>query len=819
MATSEIQLQLRGMNCAGCVGKVEKALQAVDGVEAVAVHLPSQTAQVKGVAEFEALTMAVQHVGFEVIPPQANKTISIPTMNCAACVGKIEKALTDLQGIVATVSLPTKSVQLESHSAEVILDQLPSILQKLSVAGFAGTPIDDSHNSLEAQQQQQEKEQAERYRYLIRHTVIALLLGFPMMIYGMFIGEMTINSDAQQMGWGVAGLLTGALLATSGRHFFTGMWKALTHGYANMDTLVALGTGAAWLYSMIVVIVPEWLPSNARHVYFEASAMIIGLINFGHALELRARGKTSEAVKALIGLQAKTARVVKGEQERDVPIELVQKNDIIRVRPGEKIPVDGAVIEGQSFVDESMLTGEPIPVEKTVGTLVSTGTLNTSGTLLFIAQKVGNETVLANIIALVRRAQSSKMPIARLADKISAVFVPTVILIALVAGAIWFAVGPEPVMPHVLIIVTTVLIIACPCALGLATPMSVITGIGKAAQWGILIRQGEALQKASKLDTVVLDKTGTITIGQPEVTQIETAESYDDRRVIQLAASLEQGSEHPLAAAIVRYAQDQSIPLMKPETFQAVTGFGVSGTVDSHTLLLGNSQLMAQHNVECAALMDNAQSLAQQGRTPMFLAVDGQLAGLVAVSDPVREDSTAAIARLKKMGVNVVMITGDHPLTAEAIAREVGVDQFFAQVLPEQKAQHVQQLQAEGKLVAMVGDGINDAPALAAADVSFAVGSGSDIAIESASITLMRHSLHAVVDAIELSRATLKNIKQNLFGAFVYNTLGIPVAAGILYPITGALLDPMIAGGAMALSSITVVTNANRLRRLQRATG
>ena len=580
---------------------------------------------------------------------------------------------------------------------------------------------------------------------------------------------------------------------------------------------MALGTGSAWLFSMVVVLFPDWLPGSARHVYFEATAMIIGLINLGHALELRARGKTSEAVKRLLGLQAKTARVVRDGQEQDIPVEQVVKGDTIRVRPGEKIPVDGLVLEGSSYVDESMLTGEPIAVSKATGDGVTAGTQNKNGTVQFRAEKVGSETALAQIIALVKKAQSTKMPIARLADRISAVFVPGVILIAIVAAIVWYLFGPEPKIAHMLVVTTTVLIIACPCALGLATPMSVMVGVGKAAELGILIRKGDALQKASKLTTLVLDKTGTITEGRPAVTRFVAQQPHTEMELLTLAASLEQVSEHPLAEAIVQYGKDQQCLLTPVSDFQAVAGRGVAGRVDQRLVLLGNDKLMADNGVDTAALTTISEQLAQQGQTPMFVAVDGQLAGLIAVSDPVRTDSQSAIRRLHKQGIRVVMLTGDNKLTATAVARQVGIDEFYGDVLPVDKAGHVDRLQQEGQSVGMAGDGINDAPALAQADVGFAIGTGTDVAIESADVTLMRSSLHGVVDAIELSKATLGNIKQNLIGAFIYNTLGIPIAAGVLFPWTGMLLNPVIAGGAMALSSVTVVSNANRLRLFKRS--
>ena len=740
--------------------------------------------------------------------------LTLTGLNCASCVAKVEKALSSVAGVSAvSVNLADRTALVGGTAAT------QALLDAVEAAGFGAAAGGQTSTLADASQQleQQALEDRRRYRYLLTHTAVALGLGLPLMIWGMATGEMGVNNTQEQLAWGLVGILTGLVLLISGRHYFSGAWRAIKHGSTNMDTLVALGTGSAWLFSMVVVLFPFWLPATARHVYFEASAMIIGLINLGHALEVRARGKTSEAVKRLLGLQAKTARVVRDGQELDIPVEQVLKGDIIRVRPGEKLPVDGRVLEGNSYIDESMLTGEPMAVGKSVGDGVSAGTLNKNGTLLFSAEKVGSETALAQIIALVKKAQSMKMPIARLADRISAVFVPGVILIAIVAAVVWYLVGPEPKIAHMLVVTTTVLIIACPCALGLATPMSVMVGVGKAAELGILIRKGDALQKAGKLTTLVLDKTGTITQGRPAVTRLVAQQPYTEMALLTLAASLEQVSEHPLAEAIVQYGQEQQCSLIPVSDFQAVAGHGVSGRVEQRHVLLGNDKLMADHGIDTAALITVSEQLAQQGQTPMFVAIDGQLAGLIGVSDPIRSDSQSAIRRLHKLGVRVVMLTGDNQLTATAVARQVGIDEFYGEVLPVDKAGHIAQLQQGGQSVGMAGDGINDAPALAQADVGFAIGTGADVAIESADVTLMGSSLHSVADAIELSRATLGNIRQNLLGAFIYNTLGIPVAAGVLFPWTGMLLNPVIAGGAMALSSVTVVTNANRLRLFKRS--
>jgi Cu+-exporting ATPase len=539
--------------------------------------------------------------------------------------------------------------------------------------------------------------------------------------------------------------------------------------------------------------------------------MIIGLINLGQALELRAKGKTSEAVRRLLDLRAKTARVIRNGEEQDLPVEQVRKGDHIRVRPGEKLPVDGVIVEGSTRIDESMLTGEPMPVSKTKDDEVSAGTLNTHGSIIYEATRVGSETALAQIIKLVKKAQGSKPAIGRLADKISSVFVPTVMLVAIGAALVWYNVGPEPAVVHMMIAATTVLIIACPCALGLATPMSVMVGVGKAAEYGALIRQGEALQTAGKIDLVILDKTGTITAGHPAVTRIK-AVNGNENALLALAAGLEQHSEHPLAEAVLNRASDDDV---QPETvtgFKALNGKGVLGQFKGQTVRLGNRRWLEAEGIDVATLDSAALSITEEAGTPLFLATGDKVQGVIGVADAIKPDSEAAIRRLHDAGIKVMMVTGDIDATARAIATKTGIDDYRAEVLPENKAEVVSEMRGKGYTVAMVGDGINDAPALAAADVGFAIGTGTDVAIESAAITLMRGSLHGVPDAIEISRATVTNIKQNLFGAFVYNTMGIPVAAGLLYPVWGILMSPILAGAAMSLSSVTVVSNANRLR-------
>lgn len=724
---------------------------------------------------------------------------------CASCVGKIESALKAVPGVVsAEMNFAQRSVSVTGNVAAV------DLVKAVEKAGY-NAKLADAESEDDALA---EKEKADRvyYKRLMKETWIALSLGGPLMAYALITGEVNVNTTTERIAWLIVGILTFGVLYFSGKHFFVGAWKSFLNHSANMDTLIALGTGTAWLYSMVVVFFPTSVPPEARHVYFEATAIIIGLIDLGLALELKARGRTSEAIKRLIGLQAKTARVIRDDKELDIAIEQVLMDDVVRVRPGEKIPVDGEVTEGHTAIDESMLTGEPMPVEKSIGDTVAAGTINKTGSILFKATRVGKDTALAQIINMVKRAQNSKPPIGRLADVISAYFVPVVMIIAVTSALVWLNFGPDPAVAFAIVSATTVLIIACPCALGLATPMSVMVGVGKAAEAGVLIRNGEALQTASKISAMILDKTGTITLGAPKVTDVLVAGEQDENTILKLAATLESGSEHPLALAIVESAQERGIETGKVTNFNAIAGHGVQAEVDGKTLLFGNEKLMRERNIELGDFVEKAQVLAAEAKTPMYFAVDNQLSAIIAVADPIKEDSIAAIKRLQHNGIRVVMLTGDNRATAKAVAEKAGIKEFFAEVLPEEKSKKVQELQMEGEVVGMTGDGINDAPALAIANVGFAIGTGTDVAIESADITLMRGSLHGLADAIAVSKATLRNIKQNLFGAFIYNVAGVPVAAGILYPLLGVLMNPVIAGAAMAFSSLTVVTNANRLR-------
>ena len=734
--------------------------------------------------------------------------LKIDGMHCASCQRPIEKALRETPGVYdVSVNLANREVNVES---DVESDAL--------VAAVASAGFDAVVDPIQSLEENDRANQA-GFRKLIIKTVMALGSGVLLMVYAMKAPAVGPGWNLNHVVWLLIALVTGGVMYYTGGHFFSGALKSLKARSATMDTLIALGTGTAWLYSSVIVLFPAFVPEIARHVYFEAAVIIIGMVNLGQALEQKARGRTSQAIRRLLDLQQKTARIVRDGEEIDVPIGDVVKADLVRVRPGEQIAVDGVVEQGQTNVDESMLTGEPVPVSKSPGDEVSAGTLNKTGSVMYRATRVGSDTALARIISMVRQAQNTKPPIGKLADAIAAVFVPVVMVIAIVAALTWFSIGPEPRYVYAIVTAVTVLIIACPCALGLATPMSVMVGIGKAAEAGVLIRNGDALQTASQLTTVVLDKTGTITTGEPAVIEIDAYCDQTQNELLLLAASLEANSEHPLAQAFLDAAKLQELELLTVESFEAIAGQGIKGQIESQQLLLGNQGLINAAGVALdAKAVKTSERMAVNAWTTMFLASDGRLIDIIAEADPVKPESAEALNRKQKDGLNVVMLTGDNRRTSEAVARQVGITQIHAEVLPRDKKDHVATLQRQGERVGMVGDGINDAPALALSHVGFAIGTGTDVAIESADITLMRGSLHGVADAIEISRATMRNIRQNLFGAFIYNSVGIPVAAGLLYPLTGMLLNPIIAGTAMAFSSVTVVTNANRLRLFRFAT-
>ena len=661
----------------------------------------------------------------------------------------------------------------------------------------------------DAEAAERQAEIADLARRVIAGAVLTLPVLYAVMAHEVFkawVPGILLNH------WMQLALITPVMFYTGWPIHRTG-WLALSHRSADMNTLITIGTAAAYGYSLVVTLAPDLLPAGVRGVYYETTGVILTLILLGRLIETRAKAGTGQAIRELLGLQARTARVLRNGEETEIPVEDVVVGDEVAIRPGEKIPVDAVVLSGTSAVDESMVTGEPMPVTKRSGDPVIGATINTTGSLRVRAEKVGADTMLAQIITMVRQAQASKAPIQRLADAVSGYFVPAVIAVAIVTFTVWFVAGPAPAFTLALVSAIAVLIIACPCALGLATPLSIQVGTGKGARAGILIRSAEALETAHKLDTVVLDKTGTITAGRPALTDVKTAGRWDDDELLALVAAVESDSEHPLGAAIVAGARERGVSIPAATAFESVTGQGVQATVAGHPVLVGSARLLAAAGISAGALQATAAELSAQGRTAVLAAIDGEPAGVLAIADPVKEDSAAAIAALRRLGVEVVMLTGDNARTAAAIARQTGISRVLAEVLPEHKASEIRRLQAEGRTVGMVGDGINDAPALAAADIGLAIGTGTDVAIEAADITLISGSLAGVVTAISLSRATMRNIRQNLFFALAYNGIGIPVAAGILYPIAGIRLSPILAAAAMALSSLSVVGNANRLRR------
>jgi len=795
---------------------LERAIRAVPGVSKTSVNVKEGRAFVEydpARANVADLLEAVRGAGFT--PDGQTLRLKVGGLYCAECVVRIENALKATPGVLnATMNAATNEVKVEYSP---VIGDLNLLIQAVESAGpyTAARAAEASEPEMDKETQATEKE----YRALMRKWWFAAAVGVPTMflsyanLFPILRDWFPRGSASQFYLWVVLGLASLAVMAYSGSQFFTGMWAGFKHRSANMHTLIALGTSVAWLYSTIAVFFPQLFPAQEFvDVYYDVTVVVTALVVLGLALELKAKGRTSEAIKKLIGLQAKTARVVRDGKEVDIPVEEVLTNDMVIVRPGEKIPVDGEVIEGQSAVDESMITGESMPVSKKVGDEVIGATINKTGAFKFRATKVGKDTALANIIRLVQDAQGSKVPIQRIVDQVSAYFTPAVMILAILGFMIWYVFGPSPALTYGLIVAVTTLIIACPCALGMATPMSLTTGIGLGAQNGILIRSGDALQAAEKLNTIILDKTGTITLGKPSLTDVILANGQNEQEMLRLAASVEKSSEHPLALAIVEGAQARGLQLSDVQTFDAIPGHGVSAAVDSRHVLIGNLKLMSREGIALGSLEEKSRALADDGKTPMYVAIDGQAAGIIAVADTVKEDSKAAIAVMKKMGLEVVMITGDNERTAKAIARQVGVDRVLAEVLPQDKAFNVQKLQLEGKKVAMVGDGINDAPALAQADIGLAIGTGTDVAIEASDITLIKGSLMGVVTAIQISRATMRNVYQNLIGAFIYNSAGIPIALGVLYPFFGILLSPILAGLAMAFSSVTVISNANRLK-------
>ncbi len=812
-----VEMPVAGLTCPNCVQTVERALRAVPGIARATVNLAQRRAFVEydpARTSVAALHEAIKAAGYR--SETATARFKVEGITCASCVTKIEAALRETPGVLSTgVSLGTE---------EAVVEYLPSAADLGAIkatVGSAGyrvveTPAPAGPDALDRETEIRDRE----YRALMRKWwfgagvgVFTMIMSYPSLFPGLR-DWFPRGSPRLWSVWAAMGVAALAVLVYSGNQFFTGAWQALRHRSANMHTLIALGTGVAWIYSTIALLFPQLFPaSEFTEVYYDVTVVVTALVVLGLAMELKAKGRTSDAIRKLIGLQAKTARVVRDGREVDIPVEEVLVGDVVVVRPGEKVPVDGEIVVGSSAVDESMVTGESLPVEKTVGDEVIGSTINKTGAFRFRAIKVGKDTALATIIRMVQDAQGSKVPVQRIVDVVSGYFTPAVAILAIVGFMFWYTLGPEPRLVFALIVAVTTLIIACPCALGMATPMSLTTGVGLGALNGILIRSGEALQTAQRLQTIILDKTGTITHGKPVLTDVVVTGGFRDEEVLTLAGGVEKSSEHPLAAAIVDGATTRGLALPDAEGFNAIPGHGIEARVAGRTVLLGNLKLMRDRTVAVDGLVARAAALADDGKTPMYVAIDGRPAGLVAVADTVKQDSKEAIRALRTMGLEVVMITGDNERTARAIGRQVGIERALAEVLPQDKAFNVQRLQLEGKKVGMVGDGINDAPALAQADVGFAIGTGTDVAIAASDITLIKGSLRGVVLAIQISRVTMRNVYQNLVGAFVYNVLGLPIALGVLYPVSGILLSPLLAAVAMSFSSVTVIANANRLKR------
>jgi Cu+-exporting ATPase len=811
-----IDLPITGMSCASCASRVQKALEGLKGVESAVVNFAAEKGTVfynPSEISVDDLLKTVKNSGYNV--PVSKIIIPIKGMTCASCVEKVQNALSSLNGVYsASVNLATEKASVEYSPGLVGIRDFKKAIKGI---GYDIVEVEKGEDIVEIEKRERERE----YRRLKSKLLTGALLALPLflLVFWERIGLSVLIVIPKQTNFLMQFLIQSPVQFWVGWQFYTGAIAAARHRTTNMNTLIAVGTSAAYIYSVTATFFPDIfeIKGYSAEVYFDTAAAIIVLILLGRLLEARAKGQTSEAIKKLIGLQPKTARIIRDGQEKDIPVEEVEIGDLILVRPGEKIPVDGVVKEGYSSVDESMISGESIPVEKGAGNEVIGATINKTGSFKFEATKVGRDTMLSHIIKMVQEAQGSKPPIARLADKIASVFVPAVMLIAAVTFIVWFFIGPEPAFTYALLNFIAVLIIACPCALGLATPTSIMVGTGKGAENGILIRGGESLETAHRLNTVVFDKTGTLTKGEPVVTDIVKNEvlKVEKEEILRLTASAEKGSEHPLGEAIVKKAREMNLELRDPVDFQAVPGHGIKAKIDGKFVHLGNADFMNDEGITIKEIEERAEKLSKEGKTPMYVALDGVAAGIVAVADTLKENSLEAIRELHGLGIEVAMITGDNEKTAYAIAGQTGIDRIFAEVLPEDKAREVKKLQTEGRVVAMVGDGINDAPALAQADVGIAIGTGTDVAMEASDITLIGGDLRGVVSSIALSRATLRNIKQNLFWAFAYNTILIPVAAGILFPFFGILLNPMFAAAAMGMSSVTVVTNALRLKRLK----
>lgn len=814
----KVTLGITGMTCASCARAVERSVGKIDGVHQSNVNLASEKLIVEfdeSRTDIERVREAVKKAGYGIAEDNyysiREAMIPISGMTCASCAKAVERAINKLPGIKeANVNLATEKAMVIYEPAAIRISEIRNAIEK---AGYKALEVESGERTDHEKERREKEIKSLRRRFIAAgiFTVPLLYVAMGHMI-GLPLPEF-ITPHMHPLSFGLIQLILVIPIIASGYRFYTIGFSRLIKREPNMDSLIAMGTGAAFLYGIYAIIqIINGNTGYAGDLYFESAGVIITLITLGKYLEAITKGKTSEAIKKLMGLTPKNATIIQDGEEIVIPIDEVEAGDILLVKPGEKIPVDGIVAEGRTSVDESMLTGESIPVEKNIGSNVVGASINKNGFIKFKATKVGKDTVLAQIIKLVEDAQGSKAPIARMADIIAGYFVPVVIAIAVVSGIAWYISGMSVIFS--LTIFIAVLVIACPCALGLATPTAIMVGTGKGAEYGVLIKGGEALETTHKIKTVVFDKTGTITEGNPKVTDIVTNEGYDEKQLLELSASAEKASEHPLGEAIVSMAEERKLKLLEVQSFEAIPGYGIEVTIQNKNMLLGNKKLMLDRKVEIT-LHEESDKLAEEGKTPMYVAIDNKLAGIIAVADVMKPSSRRAIEILHGMGIEAVMITGDNRRTAEAIAKQAGIDRVLAEVLPQDKANEVKMLQAEGKKVAMVGDGINDAPALAQADIGIAIGSGTDVAMESADIVLMRSDLLDVPTAVLLSKKTIRNIKQNLFWAFAYNTAGIPIAAGLLYLFGGPLLSPMIAAGAMAFSSVSVLTNALRLKRFK----
>ena len=817
--------KITGMTCAACAKAVERVVKKLDGVEEQNVNIATEKLNIvydRSKVNFDDIKCVIEKAGYGIEVEEENKVIElkIEGMTCAACAKAVERVGKKLEGVESiSVNIATDKANVIYNPAKVKLSQIKDAIEK---AGYK--PIEEEKKiSVDEDKLKKEKEMKTLFTKFIIATIFAIPLFYiamgPMIPkpFGPWPLPEIINPINNTLNYALIQLLLVIPVMGAGYKFYIHGFKSLFSKSPNMDTLVAIGTSAAFLYSVYTTIqIANGKITGMHHhqLYYESAGIIIALILLGKYFESRSKGKTSEAIKKLMGLQPKTAILIINGTEVETPIEEVMVGDIILVKPGEKIPVDGIVIEGNTSVDESMLTGESIPVEKNVGSKVTGASINKNGSIKFRAEKVGSDTALAQIVKLVEDAQGTKAPIAKLADTVSGYFVPIVMTIAVASALLWWIFGGKDIV-FVLTIFISILVIACPCALGLATPTAIMVGTGKGAENGILIKGGEALELSHKINTIIFDKTGTITEGKPKVTDIITSEGIEEGYLLEIAASAEKNSEHPLGEAIVRYGMEKDINFKNLENFKAIPGHGIEVIIDNKKILLGNRKLMNERNISLLNLENKSDELAREGKTPMYILIDNNIGGIIAVADVVKESSKKAIETLHEMGIKVAMVTGDNKKTASAIASQVGIDIVLAEVLPEDKSQEVKKLQEKGNFVAMVGDGINDAPALAKADIGIAIGSGTDVAMESADIVLMRSDLMDVPNAIKLSNATIKNIKQNLFWAFGYNTIGIPVAAGLLYIFGGPLLNPMIAAAAMSLSSVSVVTNALRLKKFK----